>query len=678
MPKNARYTLAWSPLHQAYKLHESQGSAVLDIVPESPAWFAWVSQVSSFAFHGRNGSYTACKECKQRGEGYWYAYARVGGKLTKRYLGRCIGLTLPRLEQAAQELWHDTPDIPQQKEGTVASQLSPSPTDTQVEQTFLPEPLSEAHALSSTDEKQRHFRFDLRSRASLESVVDGRKPEIEHAVADGLSRSSDPLAPLANDTAVPPESAQQSHHPARRQGGSPAGRKTRPVFALLPADPLLATKIRVPRPRQHLVHRPRLIQRLEQGMERALTLISAPVGFGKSTLLSDWLASCAIPVAWLSLEPQDNEPARFLSYLLAALQSYDPHLGTIRQVLHHPLQPPSMETVLTLLINDLLIRRVTAQEHVVLVLDNYQVVTLESIHDALSFLLEHLPPQVHLVLATREDPPLPLAQLRGRDDLLEIRASDLRFTQEEAATFLVEMMGLPLSTQESALLHSRTEGWITGLQLAAFSLQRRDDPETFITAFSGGHHYVVDYLLEEVLNRQSEVIQDFLLQTCILERLSAPLCDAVREQSGSQVLLDFLERSNLFLIALDEQGQWYRYHRLFAESLRRLLEQTTPALVPDLHLRASRWYEQQELFAEAVSHALAASVPQPCPLVELLTGREREVWQLLLHGASNREIARHLVLSMNTVKKHVLNICRKLNVRSRAQVIAKARTPHLL
>src|SRR6266487_4335481 len=649
MPKNARYTLVWSHSRQAYELHEGQCSEVLDIVPESPAWSAWVSQVSSFAFHGRNGSYTACKECKQRGEGYWNAYARVGGKLTKRYLGRCIGLTLPRLEQAAQELWHDTPDIPQQKEGTVASQLSPSPTDTQVEQTFLPEPLSEARALSSTDEKQRHFRFDLRSRASLESVVDGRKPEIEHAVAAGLSRSSDPLAPLANDTVVPPESAQQSHHPARRQGGSPAGRKTRPVFALLPADPLLATKIRVPRPRPHLVHRPRLTQRLEQGMERALTLISAPVGFGKTTLLSDWLASRAIPAAWLSLEPQDNEPARFLSYLVAALQTYDPYLGTIRQVLHYPLRPPAMETVLTLLINSLLIRRATAQEHAVLILDNYHLITDESIHQALSFLLDHLPPRMHLVLATREDPPLPLAQLRGRDDLLELRATDLRFTQEEAATFLREVMGLPLSTEESALLQARTEGWITGLQLAAFSL------------------------LEEVLNRQSEAVQDFLLQTCILDRLSAPLCDAVREQGGSQVLLDFLERANLFLVALDDKGHWYRYHRLFAEALRQRLLQTAPALVPELHLRASRWYEQHGLFAETVSHGLAARLPQPDPLVETLTAREREVLQLLLSGASNREIACHLVLSLNTVKKHVLNICRKLNVRSRAQAIAKMR-----
>ena len=676
MPKNARYTLAWSPLHQAYKLHESQGSAVLDIVPESPAWFAWVSQVSSFAFHGRNGSYTACKECKQRGEGYWYAYARVGGKLNKRYLGRGIGLTLPRLEQAAQELWLDTPDTPLQKEGTAASRRLPSPPITQREKAFLPVLQSEAHALSSADAKQRHFRFDQRSRVSHASGVGGRKPAIEHAEAAALSRSNYPLAPLTSNTAVPTAVAQRFRHPARRQGRSPADRKTRPALAHPPVDPLLATKLHVPRPRPHLVHRPCLIQRLQLGMERALILISAPVGFGKTTLLSDWLASSAIPVAWLSLEPQDNEPARFLSYLLAALQSYDPHLGTIRQVLHH--QPPSMESMLTLLINGLLLRRATIQEHFVLVLDNYQVITNEYIHRALSFLLEHLPPRMHLVLATREDPPLPLAQLRGRDDLLELRATDLRFTQEEAATFLREVMGLPLSTEESALLQARTEGWITGLQLAAFSLQGRDDPETFITAFSGSHHYVVDYLLEEVLNRQSEAVQDFLLQTCILDRLSAPLCDAVREQGGSQVLLDFLERANLFLVALDDQGQWYRYHRLFAESLRQRLQQTDPALSTNLHQRAGRWYEQHGLFAEAVSHALAASDPQPGSLVEPLTGREREVLQLLLDGASNREIARHLVLSLNTVKKHVLNICGKFNVRSRAQVIAKARTPHLL
>jgi len=208
MPKNARYTLAWSPLHQAYKLYKSQGSEVLDIVPESPAWFAWVSQVSSFAFHGRNGSYTACKECKQRGEGYWYAYARVGGKMTKRYLGRDIGLTLPRLEQAAQELWLDTPDTPLQKEGTAVSRLLPSPPITQREKAFLPELQSEAHVLSSADAKQRHFRFDQRSRVSHASGVGGRKPAIEHAEAAALSRSSYPRVPLTSNIAVPPATAQ--------------------------------------------------------------------------------------------------------------------------------------------------------------------------------------------------------------------------------------------------------------------------------------------------------------------------------------------------------------------------------------------------------------------------------------------------------------------------------------
>lgn len=577
MPKTARYTLVWSPSHQAYELHENQGSGVGEgIVPESPTWVEWVSQVSSFAFHGRNGSYTACKEHKQRGGEYWYAYARVEGKMTKRYLGRCIDLTLPRLEQAAQQLW--------------------------------------------------------------------------------LGRSNTRL----------------------RKGGTPVNRKTEAALVPLPVNPLLATKLLAPRSRPHVVHRPRLIQQLQRGMERALILISAPIGFGKSTLLSDWLDSRAIPVAWLLLEPQDNDPARFLSYLLAALQIADPHLGTTRPVQHRPLHLLSMEAMLTFLLNDLLKRTAITQEHVVLVLDNYQVVTLEAIHHALSFLLEHLPPWIHLVILTREDPPLPLAQLRGRDELLELRAADLRFTQEEAATFLMEVMELPLSQEESALLQARTEGWITGLQLAAFFLRGHDDPKTFITAFSGSHHYVVDFLLEEVLNRQSEAVQDFLLQTCILDRLCAPLCDAVREQDGSEALLDFLERANLFLVALDGQGKWYRYHRLFAEALRQRQLQTAPTLVPCLHLRASHWYEQQGLYDQAAFHARAASVPQPGPLVERLTMREREVLQLLLDGASNREIARHLVLSMNTVKKHVLNISRKLNARSRAQISAKARAFHLL
>jgi LuxR family transcriptional regulator, maltose regulon positive regulatory protein len=570
MPKIARYSLVWSPYRQTYEWRESPGSGVQDVATESPILLEWVGQVSSFAFHGRNGSYTMYKEHKQRGEGYWYAYVRVNGKRAKRYLGRDCNLTLTRLEQVAHELRQDMPDMPQQ------------------------------YGNDRIDQKARHR------------------------------------------------------------------------LSALSTDLLLATKLDVPIPRSRLVHRLRLIQQLQQGMDRALTLISAPIGFGKSTLLSVWLTSRTIRAAWLSLEPQDNEPTRFISYLLAALQTNAPHLVVTRQAVVHPLHSSSIEAVLTLLINDLQ-RRTAAQDHMVLVLDNYQVITDVSIHQALSFLLEHLPPWMHLVLATREDPPLPLARLRGRDDLLELRAADLRFTQEEAASFLIEVMKLPLSQEECALLHARTEGWITGLQLAALSLQGRDDSRAFIMAFSGSHHYVMDYLIEEVLKRQSAAIQDFLLQTCILDRLCAPLCDAVREQNGSQTLLDYLERANLFLVALDDAGQWYRYHRLFAEALRQQLQQTAPALVAELHLRASRWDSQQGLHGEIAALMWAAPVFPSDPL----TTREHEVLQLLLNGASNREIAHHLVLSMNTVKRHVLNICRKFDVRSRAQVVAKMRIPHL-
>ncbi len=219
--------------------------------------------------------------------------------------------------------------------------------------------------------------------------------------------------------------------------------------------------------------------------------------------------------------------------------------------------------------------------------------------NALSFLLEHLPPQLHLVLA----------RLRGRDDVLELRAADLRFTHEETATYLVEVMGLPLSAEQSAQLQARTEGWVTGLHLAALSLLNHDDRAGLIKAFSGSHHYVMDYLLDEVLSRQRKAVQDFLLQTALLERLCAPLCDAVRAQDGSQTLLDFLEQANLFLVPLDDERRWYRYHHLFAETLQQRLQQTAPTLVRELHHRASRWYEQHGLFAEAVSHALAAPAP---------------------------------------------------------------------
>jgi LuxR family maltose regulon positive regulatory protein len=544
MPKSARYILTWVPSHHAYELRASQRDEVLDIVPGGMSWVEWVSQVSSFAFHGRYGSYTARQEQKPRGEGYWYAYARVEGKLTKKYLGRSVDLTLSRLEQVAQQLRLDLRDI---------------------------------------------------------------LPQIDCADQSNHSRISDVPGPGSYTTAPPLARTHPPLHLAQRQGNSLDGRKTSPARSRLPTNSLLTTKLHVPHLSSQLVHRPRLIQRLQVGLERELTLLSAPAGFGKSTLLADWLTSSALPTIWLSLDPQDNDPIRFLSCLIAALQTYDPHLGTTTQPLHHRMRPLALETMLMMLLNDLLASRTCEQDHIVLVLDNCQVITDPSIYQALSFILDHLFPRLHLVLSTREDPPLPLARLRGRAALVELRAADLRFTYEETTTYLVEVMRLPLSTEESRLLHERTEGWIIGLQLAAYSLQGRDDAAAFITAFSGSHRYVVDYLLQEVLNRQPADVQDFLMQTCILERFCAPLCDMVRAQDGSQALLEYLERANLFLVALDDGRQWYRYHHLFAQVLYQRLQQTAPTLVPTLHQRASYWYEQQGLFAEAVSHALAAS-----------------------------------------------------------------------
>ncbi len=369
-------------------------------------------------------------------------------------------------------------------------------------------------------------------------------------------------------------------------------------------DPLLATRLHPPRPPSRLVSRSHLAERLQQGMEHTLTLISAPAGFGKTTLLAQWLAESETPVAWLSLEPEDNDPVRFLTYLIAALQTVDTHVGTtaldLLRTSHHA--PP--ETVVTLLTNDLL--RSTVGDFA-LVLDDYHVITAEPLHRALTALVEHLPPQLHLLLATRADPPLPLARLRARGQLSEVRAADLRFSSEEAHVFLHTIMGLDLPPGDIAALERRTEGWIAGLQLAALSLQGRADVSSFLAAFTGSHRYVLDYLSEEVLARQPAVVQSFLLHTSILERLSGSLCDAVTGQQGSQAMLEALERANLFVVALDDERRWYRYHHLFAEVLNHHLAQTEPQLVPELHRRASTWYERHDFVAEAVPHALAAS-----------------------------------------------------------------------
>jgi LuxR family maltose regulon positive regulatory protein len=368
--------------------------------------------------------------------------------------------------------------------------------------------------------------------------------------------------------------------------------------------PILATKLYIPPPRSKIVLRPRLIERLNEGLSsgRKLTLISASAGFGKTTLVSEWVACCGRPVAWLSLDEGDNDPKGFLAYLVAALQTVAANIGAGVLAALQSSQPPYTASLLAALLNEI----TALPDNFILVLDDYHVIDSKPVDEALTFLLEHLPPRMHLVITTREDPHLPLARLRARDQLTELRAADLRFTPAEASEFLNQVMDLNLSAEDITALEARTEGWIAGLQLAALSMQGRQDAARFIKSFTGSHHFVLDYLVEEVLQRQPEHVRNFLLQTAILDRLSGPLCDAVTGWEDGRGMLETLERGNLFVVPLDDQRQWYRYHHLFAEVLQAHLREAQPNQVPTLNQRASEWYEQNGLPSDAIRHALAA------------------------------------------------------------------------
>ena len=376
---------------------------------------------------------------------------------------------------------------------------------------------------------------------------------------------------------------------------------------------LLQTKLRIPRARPDLVPRHRLLERLNEALHlgRKLTLISAPAGFGKTTLLSEWAAGCGsrTRVAWVSLDKGDNDPARFWTHFITALQTIHKGVGEAARAalqsrgLANANTPPRVEVLLTGLISEL---TVADPAPFFLVLDDFHVITDPQVNDSLASLLDNLPPQMHLVLSGRADPPWPLARLRVCGELTELRTDDLRFTPTEAAAFLNDVMGLGLSAGDIAALDARTEGWIAGLQMAALSMQGRQDVSRFIKAFSGSHRFILDYLVEEVLDQQPSDIQEFLLKTSILERMTAPLCDAVTGRDDSQAVLTRLEQANLFLIPLDDERNWYRYHHLFADLLRVRLEGTRPEQTLALHRQASEWYEQNGLIAEAVSHALAA------------------------------------------------------------------------
>jgi len=385
------------------------------------------------------------------------------------------------------------------------------------------------------------------------------------------------------------------------------------------ATPVLVTKLYIPELRPKIVARPRLIERLNEGLHRKLTLLSAPAGSGKTTLVCEWAAQIRKDrgVAWLSLDTTDNAVHRVLIYLIFALQTVEPDLGkSVLNLLESP-QPPPAETLLTVIINDIS----SLKKSFVLVFDDYHLISSPGINNVLLFLLEHMPPQMHILMTTREEPDFPLSRLRACDEITEIRAHDLSFSLEETTRFLNDVMELGLSTEYVNILETRTEGWIAGLQLAAISLRGKKDPDGFIQSFTGSHHYILDYLVEEVIKQQPDDVKNFLLCTSILDRFCGSLCDAVLNspEGFSQTTIARLEQANLFLIPLDNERRWYRYHHLFADLLRQQLHQKPPILASlsrelteseieaELHLRASQWYEENGLEIEAFQHAAAAS-----------------------------------------------------------------------
>jgi LuxR family maltose regulon positive regulatory protein len=373
---------------------------------------------------------------------------------------------------------------------------------------------------------------------------------------------------------------------------------------------LVTTKLRAPRMRPKLVARPRLREILAAGEASRLTLVSAPAGFGKTTLLGEWseqISKDGTSGAWVSLDGSDDDPSRFLSYLVGALREVEEGIGEgVLAALDAP-QPPPVEAVVGTLVNELS----ELPQAVSIIIDDYHLISSEAVHGSVSYLLEHMPENVRLVIAGRADPPLPLPKLRARDQVTEVRAADLRFTPEEAAAFLNDVMGLALSAGEVAALEEVTEGWIAALQLAALSMQGREDDSGFVEAFSGSNRHVLDFLAEEVLERQTEEVKRFLLETSVLERMTAPLCDALTGGTDGQELLVRLERENLFVVALDDERVWYRYHHLFRDFLRSRLNLENPGLAGEVHLRASSWYEENGLISEAAGHALSASGSDP-------------------------------------------------------------------
>ena len=431
--------------------------------------------------------------------------------------------------------------------------------------------------------------------------------------------------------------------------------------------PLLQTKLQIPAARSGLVRRSRLLTALSRGLDRShrLTLISAPPGFGKTTLVQSWIASVGRPVAWLTLDQTDNDPQRFLRYLYAAMARADDRL--------EPLDSdptPARSTALIALVNSI----VAIEEPLILVLDDYHVIRSSEVHAFVSELLAHQPTNLHIIIATREDPPLPLARLRAREQISDVRQRDLRFDRDESRAFFGETMEIVLSARAIETLTTRTEGWVTGLQLAGIALRSQEDAEGFVRQFGGDDRYVVDYLAAEVLRGLPEALHLFMQETAVLEHLSAPLCNAVTGREDAQAILEQLERANLFLAPLDRRRGWYRYHALLADVLRLSLSQEQR---DRLVARAAEWYRSQQTATQSPS-ATRGSGSGPDALIEPLSGRETEVLALIAEGLSNGEIAQQLYIALGTVKRHINNIYGKMGVTSRTQAIAKAHRTGLL
>jgi LuxR family maltose regulon positive regulatory protein len=471
-------------------------------------------------------------------------------------------------------------------------------------------------------------------------------------------------------------------------------------------DLLLTTKQAIPPLRAHTLARRRLTNLLDQGLARKLTLVAAPAGYGKTSLLSAWAQHQAGRLAWVTLDPTDTDPQHFWTYVIVALNALCPGLGAPALDLLWSVHPTPIEVILTMLLNTI----ADLPDRLILVLDDYHTISTPAIQQALTFLLDHLSPQLHLVLAARATPPLPIARLRARGELSELGAVDLRFTQDEAAVLLQQIMGLDLTATDVAAMAARTEGWITGLHLAGLARQHEPNLPADSATVRGSDRYLFDYLIEEVLLQQPEEVQTFLLRTAILDRLTGQLCDAVLgiehaelsiekslqlrnnaqfpipnsqfSESYSQHILEELERTNLFLIPLDTERRWYRYHPLFGEALRTYLYRTQPAMVPTLQHRAAEWYEQNQVAPHpalrkrksiSTEHASQHTTEPANRLTEPLSPRERDVLRLVTEGLPNQAIAKLLVIGVGTVKTHLLNIYAKLGVHNRTQAVARAR-----